>query len=125
MHILYLCHAFFLDPHFLIIHSDGAIEDFSIDPSKSPPITTYPASHASLGERSPWVRNTDGSVTIFQEMGGASMYKWNFDDQAPALLSSVIQEHGSYPQFATQNGRLYVNGGFKGITRRLCLETIH
>ena len=106
---------FLSDPHFLIIHSTRKIDDFSVNPSKSPIIATYPASHTSLGRRSPWVWNTDGSVTLFEEMGGMSMYKCNFDDQQPVMLSSQIQDHGPYLKFATQNGRLFVHGSYKGI----------
>ena len=89
------------------------MEDFSVDPEKSPPITTaYPSLFASKNLARAYFWTDDLSLYSANGLDNTKYYKWSFDKNAPQYVAEM-DTHGEGHKnafFASQNGKLFLLG---------------
>ena len=74
-------------PHFIIIHENGNIEDYSLDVANSPEITSYPQFPKS-GTDSCAIFYPESMKIIMRHKQSKELMEWNFNDQTPEFTNS-------------------------------------
>ena len=102
-------------PHFVIIHSDGKVEDYSLDANKSPSITTYPQFPKS-GRDACALYYSKSMKVLLKPKTSKELVEWNFDDQAPLFTKSETWDNDENSRTkglcaTSSTGKLFIYSG--------------
>ena len=107
------CHDYISVPHFIVIHNSGIIEDYSLDPETSPPITNYAAFPEDIRHVC-YLFEPEKMKLVVKYDGNPFPLEWYFDDEAPKeLINQGDSNAREYSQCAVSQstGKMIVYSG--------------